>query len=77
MKLVEIDLSEIMTYREIIEQFIKSGMECAELTEIEGKSLLNIYQSMNRIAHKHDLAAHVKRRGNRIFLVRMDADEQG
>lgn len=75
MKLVEIDLSEIMTYRDIIEQFIKSGMECAELTEIEGKSLMSIYQSMNRIAHKHDLAARVKRRGDRIFLVRVDADE--
>lgn len=75
MKLVEIDLSEIMTYRDIIEQFIKSGMECAELTEIEGRSLLSIYQSMNRIAHKNDLAARVKRRGDRIFLVRTDADE--
>lgn len=77
MKLVEIDQSEVMTYRDIIEQFIDSGMECAELTEIEGKSTVNIYQSMYRVAHKHGLAARVKRRGDRIFLVRVDADEQG
>lgn len=77
MKLVEVAPPYVpIKWDDVFQTFLATGMECAELTELDGRKLYNVYVSAKRAVITNGLedVIRISMKRERLFMMRINHD---